>query len=394
MLTLKKIWRYFCYLTFARKTWCWPKQSDVLIYDAMRQEILLEYLKPWQPEVMHLRGEQINVRVLLKSLFRGGAKGLVYIDCYIEKVRPRLVVTFVDNDQQFYKLSGRYPGVKTLFIQNGMRGNDGPLETLDALDIEALKFNFVDHMLVFGECIGAKYKKLLRGEVVPMGAIVNNLARKEKLPRLGVMAYVSHWRLAQGVDIPGTCNSHEDFVEKPDRVVTQFLAHYARAKNKRLMIIPTYSKGSDLRSREEAYFGELMESEPEFVDLGGPYPSYHAVDAADIVVSIDSTLGYESIARGNKTAIFSIIDTFLLGASSRNYGWPGDFPDEGLFWTNRPDPNSFDRILDYLFEVDDAQWREDVRASNFSSIMAYDPGNTILKSTLENILGAPPTSEH
>ena len=150
-----------------------------------------------------------------------------------------------------------------------------------------------------------------------------------------------------------------------------------------------------------------MGIEPEFFETSGPYPSYKGVDSAEVVVSSDSTLGYESIGRGEKTAIFSIRGTLLelSGGSvvtpsssffdgSRDYGWPGDFPDEGPFWTNKPDPDIFIRILDYLFEVSDEQWKKDVEATNFSSLMEYDPGNTIFQSILEKELGPPPTTAH
>ena len=112
-----------------------------------------------------------------------------------------------------------------------------------------------------------------------------------------------------------------------------------------------------------------------------------------VVVAVDSTLAYESIGRGKKTAIFSIRGT-LLELFGRDYGWPGDFPDEGPFWTNKPDPDIFIRILDYLFEVSYNQWKKDVESTNFSSLMEYDPGNTIFKSILEKELGPPPSSAH
>ena len=80
----------------------------------------------------------------------------------------------------------------------------------------------------------------------------------------------------------------------------------------------------------------------------------------------------------------------MQGRVDLNYGWPADYPDEGLFWTNKPDPDIFVRILDYLFEVSDEQWRKDVEETNFSSIMEYDPKNTILQSILERELGILP----
>ena len=121
-----------------------------------------------------------------------------------------------------------------------------------------------------------------------------------------------------------------------------------------------------------------MGIEPEFSETSGPYPSYKAVDSAEVVVSMDSTIAYESVARGKKTALFAIRGT-LRELFDYDYGWPADYPDEGPFWTNKPDPDIFIRILDYLFEVSDEQWKKDVEATNFSSLMEYDPRNTIFK---------------
>jgi hypothetical protein len=74
--------------------------------------------------------------------------------------------------------------------------------------------------------------------------------------------------------------------------------------------------------------------------------------------------------------------------------WLGNFLDEKLFWTNKTDLNSFVRILDYLFEVDDIQWHKDVSDSSFSSLMVCDPRNKLLKSILEKKLGSPPETKN
>jgi surface carbohydrate biosynthesis protein len=392
---IKRFWRIICFFMRAKKNWSRPRQSDALIYDATRQDSLLKYLSPWHPELLHLRGEQINMRVLFSSLFRSGAGLDSYVDCFIEKVQPRLVVTFIDNSVHFYTISKKYPEVKTLFIQNGLRTFD-LYRNLRRYRGMRSKF-FVDYMLVFGECVGVEYLKLLQGESVIMGSIDNNLARKERETQSGVIAFLSQWN-PNGLYLQNKFYSQEELMSA-DRLVLEFLVRYAEAKNKRLMMIPRYRKDRELLMSDEqeiemekAYLRDLLGSEPEYLEPEGPYPGYQAVDLAEITVTTGSTLGYESIARGNKVAIFSIRWTLAgLPAGVGNFGWPGDFPDEGLFWTNKPDSDGFERILDYLFEVDDVQWLEDVRGSNFSSIMTYDPGNSVLAGTLERVLGATPS---
>lgn len=382
------MWCYFIYFFSSRKIWGWPKQSEVLIYDACNSNILLEYLRPWHPEVLHVRGEQIYMGVFFSSLFRGGIRSDAYTDCFIEKVCPRLIITFIDNSSGFHSISVRHQGVKTLFIQNGMRGEE-IFERLAGRksDEGSLK---VDYMMTFGSCVGAEYAKYIQGCVVPMGSILNNSAPEVSARQQGTIVFVSQW-IKTGLYAKDAFYTQEESIEQVDFPVVQCLVNYARGENKRLMIIPRSSKYDNLRVEEEAYFQKLAGCELEFLEPGEPYSSYQALDMADVVVTIDSTLGYESLARGRKTAIFSTRSA-LLRVPGWAYGWPGDFPDEGPFWTNNPDPDSYVRILDYLFEVDDVQWRKDVESTNFSLIMRYNPGNTILRSTLEKVLGSHPAS--
>ena len=393
---IKRLWRIMCFFIRVKKVWSQPRQSDVLIYDAVRLEQFLKYLSPWHPVVMHLRGEQINMRVLFSSLLRRGARLDSYIECFIEKVRPRLVVTFVDNNRYFHTINRKFPEVKTLFIQNGLRTFD--LYCYEQLNSNSRSKFSVDYMMVFGKYVGLEYEKLILGKAVPMGCIVNNFVRKESPSKPGVIAFLSqydpyeNWNMVLPNKAGFAC-SYDDYYWKTDGLILKCLLRYAKEKSKRVMIIPRHLKGADLYGAEKAYFREILGSEPEYLEPEGPHPGYQAVDSAEVTVSAGSTLGYEAISRGNKAAIFSIRLT-LGGLPAGNFGWPGDLPDEGPYWTNKPDPNSFERILDYLFEVDDEQWREDVKASNFSSILAYDPGNTILKSTLEKVLGASTVSEN
>jgi surface carbohydrate biosynthesis protein len=387
---IKKTWNIFKYFIRAKPVWKCPQQSDVLIFDQSGQDILLEYLKPWRPEILHVRGEVINMGVLLKSFFRSGARIEAYVDCFIEAVSPRLIVTLIDNNKHFYSISQRHLYVKTMFVQNGVRSCFLDIfEYLDSLDSETLNAFSVDHMLVFGSQIGEKYTRYFKGNITPIGSIKNNFVSKKSLPQPGVITFVSQWRNGLPFSNNGISYTHEEFVEQPDRLVVQLLGDYAKNNNKRLKIILKTLEQNSLVSLEKAYFKKILGYEPGFQKKQGPYSSYGFLDSSEVIVTIESTLGYESIARGNKTAIFSIRGA-LCKISGWTFGWPANFPDEGLFWTNKPNPDSFVRILDYLFEVTDEQWQKDLKCTKYSSIVEYDPENTILQSILEKELGAPP----
>jgi surface carbohydrate biosynthesis protein len=386
IVRIKKVFFYFNYFWHAKKCWSWPRKSQVLIFDSCGESLLMEYLKPWKPEVFHVRGEQINIPVLLLSLLKPGKKSAIYTDCFIAKVKPRLIVTFIDNNFNFYTLAKRHPQVKTLFIQNGIRSFFYDLEDFALMNGSELK---VSYMLTFGSEIGEAYRKYIAGTVLPIGSLKNNLIPISQSVKKDVIAFISQWH-EYDFSFRGVSYSPKSFYEQIDRPIIQFLKNYAKVHNKHLMIIPLNSAITNprLRSLEELYFKELLEDEPKFLESQGPYPSYQAADKAEILVTIESTLGYEAIARGKKTAMFSTRST-VLGLEGNNFGYPGKYADEGLFWTNNSDPAAFNRIIDYLFNVSHEEWSKDLSKSRFSSLMQRDPNNSIFKSILEKELAPP-----
>lgn len=392
---MNRIFRLIRYFMRARKCWHWPSQSQVLIYDASGQEILQEYLQPWKPEVLHMRGEQINMPVLLAVFFRNGNKSDAYVDIFISKVRPRLIVTFTDNNPGFYSLGRRHGSIKTLFIQNGYRGYyDDVFENLDCAKFP-VDSRRVDYMLTFGSRIGHEYSRYIQGAVVPTGSVKNNMVPKSHAARAGTIAFVSQYRNTEGFSMGGKFYSRQAFFEQADHLVLSFLMKYARNHGKSVYIVPCtgHYEDEELKKKEREYYNDLLGHGCVFSEWRWHGSGYDSADMAEVVVSIDSTLGYESAARGNKTAIFSI-RTQQLGVTALSFGWPESYSDDGKFWTNRPDPATFGRVLDHLFSIDHQQWNVELEQQGFKDIMAYDPGNGILKSVLQKVLGSGQSQIH
>ena len=53
------------------------------------------------------------------------------------------------------------------------------------------------------------------------------------------------------------------------------------------------------------------------------------------------------------------------------------------------DPLAFERILDHLCAIDEAQWQRELADTEFATLMVHDLGNTILTSLLDRELAAP-----
>ncbi len=381
---LRKLAAFFSYFRYARKRWLWPQRSEVMIFDACGEELLRDYLRDCSIEVLPVRGESINVPVMLASLFVGGNRSEAYFDVYIRRVRPRLIVTFIDNTLAFYRLSSRHAGVKTMFIQNGWRGYHADVfEQLDALgeDTGALA---VDYMLCFGPAIGRLYQRYIKGDVVAIGALRNNRHLRSAAREAGCLAYVSQWR-GEGLQLAGQMYSQEELIGSVDRCIVGFLADYARANGKRVSIIPRTPEGSAERQEEAQYFATILGDPWSVLEYRTPGSSYMALDAAEVVVGVDSTLVYEAIARGTRTAIFSIRGA-MMGVQGFGYGWPATCPPDGPFWTNTPAHERFAAVLNYLFAISDDDWRKELHSVAFEELMVFDPCNALLKQTLAQAL--------
>jgi surface carbohydrate biosynthesis protein len=364
-----------------------PRPSSVLIYDGMNRHLLAPILELWSPEVLFLRGEELNLYCLVRGFFRGGSLRDAYIDCYVQAVHPKLIITFIDNDTRFYQLSVRHPSIKTMFIQNGWRSYYSDVfETLDLLNSQDRNSALVDYMLVFGRYIGEEYSRYIKGLIIPFGSYKNNAITQRGKRQPDILAFISQYHEG-GVTLDNKKISHDDFFKKPDLLILEFLQTYARENHKRLVVIPRNRRNQmPQRGREESYYCELLGSAIEFLDPDSETPSYDAVDLAGVSVAIDTTLGYESLARRNRTAIFSVRGT-ICGLKGYDFAWPNKSDETGFFWTNRTDSSIFAKILDRLYAATDADWQTQLAACKVNDLIVCNSNNAILERILVEELG-------
>jgi surface carbohydrate biosynthesis protein len=101
-------------------------------------------------------------------------------------------------------------------------------------------------------------------------------------------------------------------------------------------------------------------------------------------VFTSSTLGYESLARGKKTAAI-MLDAQLIKADALKFGWPADLADEGKFWTHQLSQQRIYEIMDYLSNTTDDEWNE-TRLKTIKDVIEFDPGNSKFVSVIDSIL--------
>jgi len=382
-----------------RKIWFLPNKCDVLIFDSRGDSLMeVELAKVLSPygtigRLVFPGNGEINIPVLLASILKRGTRITAYCDSYIRRTNPRVVISCIDNSTIFYSVAVRNPDVKSIFLQNGTRAYFS--DVFEKLDRKPSGENMkVDFMLVFGSNIGAEYAKYVAGSVVPIGSFKNNNIPRVRPKVEGTLSFISQYRdVATRIERNGILYTHQQWFESLDQMIIPFLASYAKDKGLQFRIIPRagHQKDSSILRNEKRYFRGILGSECEFSKWERHGSSYDDIDSTEVAVTIDSSLGLEAIARGTKSAIFSIRST-IIGHSDpyygpyKNYGWPGCYLDEGPFWTNNFSTATFRRILDHLFTVSDEQWRAELEQHGFQEVMQYDPGNSKLRAILANEL--------
>jgi surface carbohydrate biosynthesis protein len=364
-----------------------PRKVDVLIYDKEGSDILIPFFQRYEYAILNVRGETINLYCLLKCLFKKNfwteSSFETYVFCYINIVSPKLVVTFIDNDFRFYKIAANCPSAKTLFIQNGRRAmlNDVFEKIQRREDFK------VDYMLVAGEAIGKKYREFIDGRVIPIGSLRNNQVENSSTVEEGKILFISSWseKPKQGLPfrtlIDGTTVSWDDYFNIEEKVLN-FLDYWCAQNNKVLQVCARES--GTLNGEEEYYAKRLGSCTWEFLTRHGNSSTYDYLSKSHIVVFIDSTVGYEALSRGKRTAGF-VCRVIGKPHKSERFGWPADLPDSGSFWSSESSEKEFERIMDYLNSIGDREWAAECQGL-IPQLMVFDEGNKRLKELLNELL--------
>ncbi len=387
MKLFRKVLAFGAVFLAPRKSFKKPRKIDVLIYDKEGSDSLIPFFQGYEYAILSVRGETINLYCLLKCLFKKKfwteSSFETYIFCYVRIVRPKVVITFIDNDFRFYKIAANCPSTKTIFIQNGRRAilND-VFEKLERH--EDFK---VDYMLVAGEAIGKKYAEFVDGKVIPIGSLRNNKVLNAEKIEKGKILYISSWSEKPINELPfrtlldGTTVSWDDYFDVEEKVLN-FLDRWCVQNNKVLQICARES--GSLNGEEEYYAKRLGSCTWEFLARHGNSSTYEYLSKSHTVVFIDSTVGYEALSRGKRTAAF-VCRVIGKPHKSESFGWPADLPDSGSFWSNESSEKEFERIMDYLNSIGDREWATECR-SLVPQIMVFDEGNKRLEELLNELL--------
>jgi surface carbohydrate biosynthesis protein len=365
----------------AKLIWKKPIPSDVLIFDrGFDVNLLFEYIEESKSAILCIRGEEINIPVLFRSAFNINR----YIDYYIKYVKPNFIVTYTDNTKLFYKLKSKHPNIIFIFLQNGLRTKLGDIFA----ELKGGEESFeVDYMLTFNQAVGDEYCKYIKGKSISIGSARNNLFSDKSIQNINKdILYISafkpfskseeeHWIMFEGKSIKWST------FFQAEKLLVKYLSRYCSINEKKLTVLAR-SKGSS-SIEYKFYKSAIQECNWNYIPNTGKSFSYSLMNDAEFIVGIDSTLLFESFGLGKKTAFFTCRGD-IIGASVSQFGWPVKLGETGPFWSNYINKIEFDRVMNYIMNVDNEEWMS-VHKRYAPYIMDYDSGNKKLVSLFKDM---------
>ena len=379
-----------------------PKGQQVALIDASGLNILNKYIPEKDISIIDI--EHMNAFALLRMLVAGKKSLFDYTVAYIKIFKPQFVFTFLDNNVDFYKLAAIFPKIKFIAIQNGQRANYANqmgFGFFDLLKNESAKNTLSAHAIcVLGTTAADQYTQYIQVKPVVTGSLKNNLIGNLIKPTEHFdIVYVSQHA---PFEIP---NSEVKFffgnksitasefytIEKN---IVRFLAERSKRTNQSFAVL---GKRTDSSSYEREFFVSAANPHTvHFIPRASETSTYEFCNSASLIVTADSTIGYEFLARGNKVVFLSGRINAVNNELSReihdtDFGFPLGLGSSGPFWTNMANDSEFEQVIGLVQSMSDAQWANAISPYN-DALMAYQPGNTAFIQMLQSE-GIPTTNE-
>ena len=350
-----------------------PDKAKILIwdYDKLGFNIVNRVVEKKQISILYKRYEQINIFILFKCLIKLKFNPIEYFNEYVKYVNPKILISFVDNYDTFYKIKSE--NCIKIVVQNALRhGKD----TYGKYFFKKDKNLKVDFFFGLGKSILKKYEeKIQLKKTYALGSIRSNENLIKHNPKKTKFLFISSFR-KQSVK--------RNLLEL---TLLNDLTKYLGEKNEILHILAPKNK-INTKTLKDFYKANLKFNNWNLIgnnkkDLNFPY---RAVDSSKYVIGIDSTLVYESFSRKNKTIFIDVFKEYYKKNYRFHYiGWPNIWKKKGPYWLHYNfNYQELEDFLNNIFKIKKNYWN--FLFKKYSKNFSYNYKNKILLKIIKKNL--------
>ena len=164
-------------------------------------------------------------------------------------------------------------------------------------------------------------------------------------------------------------------------VILNFLKEFCIQNNHPLKILGRFDIDDKVINKEIIFYNKILgDFNWTYIRNLGEFHSYTLMDKNLILISADSTLGFEALARNKKIIMFP----FRHIKISDPFGWPSKFDDVGVFWSDINSKEIFFKIVSDALNSDINSWKKSIKPYK-DQIMLFDQNNNIFNNKLKKI---------
>ena len=372
--------------------WKRPAKSEIVVFDGFATQGIISVMSEDSYSIFANRRSILHIWALLHMLTRLRCSWLDYCVSYLSLSGARVVVTCIDSNPLFYRLKHHLPQVRFIAIQNGIRGTGSPVKGGDfwsALAAFGERPPHVDVVATFGAAHSEQYSAHIQCVTVEVGSTRSNsipIQKKLNVSHPPRIALISNFSGLPHQDIfPGGVASATAMYLHEQRVAaSDYFAADARVANlisnicsRNKWEFSIVGRRDQTFPHEQRFFADACaDNQFNFVVKHSETSAYEYLDRVDLVVAIDSTLGYEMIARAARVLFISARAALLSSEESRQFkfGFPGNYSEEGAFWTESLHQSEIEQLMHSVLGLSEDGWKS---CSEFVTreLMVHDPDN-------------------
>ena len=379
-----------------------PRHVRLVYFGRIGLGILRNYVTETDVAIYENPRERLNVWVALRMLLSRDLSEYSYYRAFLRWRKPKFVITMEDNNVTFYATKVIMPECKTLAIQNGVRNaHSHSADSNFKIELQHLNQQGYDADVIgtLGGLGSTFYRGALpnsRVKLVEMGHVMNNalsisgegdsssvrrLLFISKFPNRGESGIDDEWDSKVIFYMHQAALTAKQYYDV-EGIVARNCAAIANDHSMQFVVLgkrPAWQIG------EYNYFAEHLQGLSwQYLPSSNQASSYEAIRPNDVIVNVDSTLGYELFSRGLRVA-FVAARMHAAGHPEiveQRFGYPLLKESTGPFWTSEATDAEILRVVNTAISVNDEQWLK-MTDSARQMLFQYDRANDRLCRELD-----------
>ena len=361
LIKILKLIKFFCLRLRGKIVFGPPPASKIAILDENSHEWLIGLLSGQNFTIVGNPGDTFYLgipvlRSFLKQVFKSEHPAVAYAIAQIDCIKPKIVVTIIDNSEFFYEVSRHCKGPRFLAIQNANR-----VDTVFLPPAKARKIHIPEYAC-YGEYERDLYlaKGASVGRFYPVGSLRDALYRATKRADDTAKPY-DVCVVSEGG--PGADQAWFPGIERSMILILEHALRFCEERNLRLCVAGKRPDSPHFEIEKEWIVRNLGREIEVIRPRRYEFTTWQMIDRSKISLAQCSTALREGMGRGNRVLFCNYSDNANL-----------DFPVDGIWFLKDASYDAFERRMLALLAMSDADFQK-AAAETTRYIINYDPAN-------------------